>query len=719
MASDEHTKFSEKSSEIRAEQAYIDDAHDCLEGARSRVLGYWNSVTHGPGGTLSARFERDVMEHKVFQRLGELDLGERSLCFGRIDAADGAETHYVGRIGVWNEDQRQLVSDWRAPVSEPFFRAGARHPMGLRRRRHFRTRGRELLGFDDEVFGAWGSSSLEDAVEDAGEYLVGEGALRAVLESPRTGRLGDITATIQAEQDAAIRSGSSGVLVIQGGPGTGKTVVALHRAAYLIYTHRFPLADQGVLVVGPNPVFLTYVEQVLPALGEVGVELVTVGGLVPEAAVRGFDAERTARVKGDFRMTKVLKRAVRDRQRALRSPLVLSHGLQKLSLSVPDSKRIIGQVRNFRRPHNSGRRIVEMRVFEALAKSARTSLSPQEVAEAHGDSMQLREALEWMWPVLSPAHLLHDLFGSRALLRSAGRHVLDEGESEALYRPRSPHASEVVWTYEDVALLDEVRTLLGRRAEKSRSRAKAERARTYGHVVIDEAQDLSPMQLRMLGRRSLNGSFTLVGDIAQSSGAWAHDDWKSVIEHLAVRSAPRFSELTIGYRVPRPIMELASAVGKETVSDLAFPKSVRGEGHPPLILKASVRRLARDVAERVLREMSLLESGNLAVICAGSQTQELSQALQDAGIEHGMADSQALEKRVSVVSARLVKGLEVDVAVVVEPALIVSESTRGLRLLYTALTRATKRLCVIHSRELPSALAATAAELGTAELEDR
>lgn len=702
MESDEHTKLSE----IKAEQAYIDDAHDCLEDARSRVLGFWNSVTHGPGGTLSARYERDVMEHKVFQRLSELDLGERSLCFGRIDAAEGADTYYVGRIGVWNEDQRQLVSDWRAPVSEPFFRAGARHPMGLRRRRHFRTRGRELLGFDDEEFGAWGPASSEDA----GEYLVGEGALRAVLESPRTGRLGDITATIQAEQDAAIRSSSSGVLVIQGGPGTGKTVVALHRAAYLIYTHRFPLAEQGVLVVGPNPVFLTYVEQVLPALGEVGVELVTVGGLVPEVTVRGFDDERAARVKGDFRMTEVLARALRDRQRTLRSPLVLSHGLQKLILSVPDSKRIIGQVRNFRRPHNSGRRIVEMRVFDALAKSARTSLSPQEVAEAHGDSMQLREALEWMWPVLSPAHLLHDLFGSRALLRSASRRVLDEGESEALYRPRSPHASEVVWTYEDVALLDEAQTLLGRRAEKVRSRP--ERARTYGHVVIDEAQDLSPMQLRMLGRRSLNGSFTLVGDIAQSSGAWAHDDWESVIEPLAARSAPRFSELTIGYRVPRPIMELASAVGKETVSDLAFPKSVRGEGHPPLILRAPARRLAADVAERVFREMSLLESGNLAVICAGRQTQELSQALQDAGIEHGMADSQALEKRVSVVSARLVKGLEVDVAVVVEPALIVSESARGLRLLYTALTRATKRLCVIHSRELPSVLEKTSAELG-------
>ena len=705
MESDEYTKLSELS-EIKAEQAYIDDAHDCLEDARSRVLGFWNRVTHGPGGTLSARYERDVMEHKVFQRLSELDLGERSLCFGRIDAADGADTHYVGRIGVWNEDQRQLVSDWRAPVSEPFFRAGARHPMGLRRRRHFRTRGRELLGFDDEEFGAWSSSNLEDAEE----YLVGEGALRAVLESPRTGRLGDITATIQAEQDAAIRSGSSGVLVIQGGPGTGKTVVALHRAAYLIYTHRFPLAEQGVRVVGPNPVFLTYVEQVLPALGEVGVELVTVGGLVPEVTVRGFDDERAARVQGDCRMTEVLTRALRDRQRALRSPLVLSHGLQKLILSVPDSKRIIGQVRNSRRPHNSGRRIVEMRVFDALAKSARTSLSPQEVSEAHGDSMQLREALEWMWPVLSPAHLLHDLFGSQALLRSASRRVLDEGESEALYRPRSPHASEVVWTYEDVALLDEAQTLLGRRAEKVRSRP--ERARTYGHVVIDEAQDLSPMQLRMLGRRSLNGSFTLVGDIAQSSGAWAHDDWTSAIEHLAVRSAPRFSELTIGYRVPHPIMELASAVGKETVSDLAFPKSVRGEGHPPLILKAPVRRLAADVAERVFREMSLLESGNLAVICAWSQTQELSQALQDAGIEHGMADSQALEKRVSVVSARLVKGLEVDVAVVVEPALIVSESARGLRLLYTALTRATKRLCVIHSRELPSVLEKASAELG-------
>lgn len=701
MRSEEHSE----SSEIKAEQSYIDNAHDCLEDARRRVLGFWNRVTHGPGGTLSARYERDVMEHKVFQRLGELNLGKRSLCFGRVDAVEGAETHYVGRIGVWDEDQRQLVSDWRAPVSESFFRAGPQDPMGLRRRRHFRTRGRELLGFDEETFGA----PTSPGSEDTGEHLVGEGALRSVLESPRTGRLGDITATIQAEQDAAIRSDLSGALVIQGGPGTGKTVVGLHRAAYLIYTHRFPLAGQGVLVVGPNPVFLTYVEQVLPALGEAGVELVTIGGLVPKVSVRGFDEERTARVKGDFRMAKVLHRAVRDRQRALRSPLVLSQGLQKLILSVDDSKRIVAATRRLRRTHNAGRSVVEMRVFEALAQSSRRGLSSEAVAEAHGDSLQMREALEWMWPVLTPAHLLHDLFGSRALLRSATRSVFNDEESELLYRPRSPHASEVVWTYEDAALLDEARTLLGRRRGQSRSGDGD--IRTYGHVVIDEAQDLSPMQLRMLGRRSLNGSFTLVGDVAQSSGAWAHDGWTSVLEHLSVRSEPRFSELTIGYRVPRPIMEFAVEIGKETVSDLAFPKSIRAEGSPPLILRVPEGSLASAAAECVRREMDLLESGNLAVISASGRTQELSQALSAAGIEHGLADSHALERRVSVVPARLVKGLEVDVALVVEPVLIAAESARGLRLLYVALTRATKRLCVLHSRDLPRSLARAAAEM--------
>ncbi len=691
-----------KTSEIQYEQAYIDRAHDCLESARRRVRGYWEEVPQGPGGTQAARYERDVMEHKVFQRLAELDLGNRSLCFGRIDTEASGETFYIGRVGVWDDEQNQVVSDWRAPVAEPFFRAGSSQPMGICLRRHFSTRGRELLGISDERF----RPEAQAALDDTSHHLVGEGALRSALVAPRTGRLPDVTATIQAEQDAVIRSPLSGVLIVQGGPGTGKTVVALHRAAYLIYTHRFPLATQGVLVIGPNPVFLTYVEQVLPSLGEAGVDLVTIGGLVPDVTVKGYDEEATARLKGDERMREFLRLAVRDRRQPLRKPLEITHGLQRLTLSVAASKEIVAGVGSSGRPHNSCRRILTSRVFEALASSARSRLSPEEVADAHRESRQIREALEWMWPILSPAQLLHDLFGSRALLRSAGRTLL-EGEAENLYRPRSPHPDSVVWKYEDVPLLDEAQVLLGPRPGQARENAFAN-IRTYGHVVVDEAQDLSPMQLGMVGRRSLSGSFTLVGDIAQSSGAWPHNSWESIINQLSPRSGSRFAELSIGYRLPQSIMKLAASVG---IDNLSIPKSVREEGDPPWFRRVRPADLAREAALSARGELDSLRSGNLVVICASAMADAISQALRSVGVDHVLAEAHALEKRVSVVPVRLVKGLEVDVAVLVEPSQIVADGASGLRMLYVALTRATRRLCVVHSQVLPPGLARAAAAI--------
>ena len=331
--------------------------------------------------------------------------------------ADG-DSYYIGRVAVWDDEQDPVVVDWRAPVAEPFYRATGREPLGLVRRRHFSTRGRTLLGLEDEYFGEGSTERGAAALES---QLRGEQTLRTSLESARTGRLGDIVATIQSEQDEIIRAPLPGILVVQGGPGTGKTVVALHRAAYLLYTHRFPLEGQGVLVVGPNRVFLTYIEQVLPSLGEAGIELGVLADLIPETKVMGRDIETVARVKGDERMAEVLRRAMLDRERPLREDLVLGYGLQRLRLSVADSTSVVRDARRRSRNHNIGRKIVEDLVYERLAASARTPIDPAEVRESVHGTIEMREVLEWMWPILTPVQFLHDFLGSKSLLRSAAR----------------------------------------------------------------------------------------------------------------------------------------------------------------------------------------------------------------------------------------------------------------------------------------------------------
>ena len=478
---------------------------------------------------------------------------------------------------------------------------------------------------------------------------------------------------------------------------------ALHRAAYLLYTFRFPLEDQGVLVVGPNRLFLAYIEQVLPSLGEAGVELAVLADLVDDVTIRGNDPPSSARVKGDERMTRVLAKAVRDRKRGLPRPLRLGHGLQTLTLSTQRSLDIVQDTRRRYRSHNAGRRYVESEVARALAESARTPLDAAEVRKGFRKSPEVREALERMWPVLTPAQLLHDLFGSAALLRLASAKVLSDEEQQALHRPRAAHVDDVVWTQDDVPLLDEARALLG--PPPRRVRDDADEISTYGHLVVDEAQDLSPMQLRMLSRRSLNGSMTVVGDIAQSTGAWAHADWDEVLRFLPDRRPSRWAELTVGYRIPAPNMELAARVLAVSSPELKPPRSVRQDGRPPRFLAVSEPgELGESVAAAVREEAEAVGNGNIAVIAPASLTEGLSDALVAAGIEHGRAIQQGLDHQVTVMPVGLVKGLELDATVVVEPATIVSEETQGLRALYVSLTRATKRLTIVHARPLPDML---------------
>ncbi len=671
-------------------------------------------VEVGAGGTHQARYEREIIWDSISNRLSALDIGDSSLVFGRLDWADeqGGDQLYVGRVAVWDDEQEPVTIDWRAPAAEAFYRATGGEPMGLSRRRHFVTRGRELLGVEDEYFGeSNGRGRLP---------LVGEATLRATLEAGRTGRLADAAATIQAEQDAIIRSPLPGVLVVQGGPGTGKTVAALHRAAYLLYTHRFPLEGQGMLVLGPNRLFLTYIEQVLPSLGEAGVEVSMLADLLPGTRVKGLDDSRVSRIKGDLRMISFLRRARRDRQRPLRSDVSVGFGLRRLRLSVEQSEEIVRQARKRFRTHNRARRYVEEQMYQYLADSGSRTDSPgpdvETVRERLHGSIELREALEWMWPVLTPTHFLHDLFGSPALLRSAAGSQITSKETDLLYRPRADHASDVVWTADDAPLLDEALALLGPRPGHKLS----DSIRTYGHIVVDEAQDLSPMQLRMISRRSLNGSMTVVGDIAQATSAWGHDSWDSVVEHLPGDEDPRFSELSIGYRLPEPIMEVASRVLDAAMPGLVPPQSIRTEGQLPRfvpVLGHSVvatgngqgresghNSLFSVVAQEVKTELGALANGNLAVICHNPVVEALSEALADAEVDHGLVYERGLESQVTIVPVELVKGLEVDTAVVVEPADICEKLPKGMRALYVAMTRATQRLVVVHERPLPEPL---------------
>jgi DNA helicase IV len=701
--------------DLQAEQAYIDRAYERLEAMRRAASERLDEALGESRGTPQALAERDIVVRSSLHRLDQLDIGREPLCFGRIDAAstaNGDETFYIGRLAVSGADQEPLVVDWRAPVAEPFYRATGRHPMGLTRRRHFATDGSRILGIEDELFTANGHGSGNG---DGGDLeLAGPGALLAALERSRSGRMRDIVATVQREQDEIIRAPLRGILVVQGGPGTGKTAVALHRAAYLLYTHRFPLETQGVLVVGPNPLFLRYIDQVLPSLGETGVSLTTVDGLV-DTPVRGTDSQLAARVKGDARMARVMTKAVRDRQRALPTDAEVPFGSYTLRLSQGASAGIVAQVRRRGGAHNPRRRQVEGLVIAHLREQYTTSVErarrtqvragADELGAVDGGEFarQVRgepalvEALDRMWPVLSPHELLHDLFGAPALLRLAGTGVLDENEVHALGRPRSESFDDVPWTSGDLALLDEARVLLGPRRRTSTDHE----VRTYGHIVVDEAQDLSPMQLRVLARRSLSGSMTVVGDLAQATGQRAYKAWDEVTEHLPAKTEARTVELTVNYRTPGEVMDLATRLLPVAAPGIQPPRSVRRTGRGPVFVAghdvaASAASAARDAAA---------EGGTVAVLAPPSLLAAVGGALDGAGVAYGEPDRTGLDAPVTLLPVGAAKGLEFDAVIVVEPSRIVGEAPQGLRALFVALTRPTRALTVVHADPLPDVLA--------------
>jgi len=780
--------------DLQAEQEFLNRAHDGLESMRSEARHMLQGVLDlGKGGTFQSRTERDIVVRTSLARLEQLDIGDQALYFGRIDRfPDGdaetgsllGESFHIGRLAVSGPDHEPLVVDWRAPVAEPFYRATGLDPQGLARRRHLAVRGRAVLGLEDEYFvdpsrapgapllpvsdAGSGASSDGERLLSEGMVLGGPGALLSALSQARTGHMGDIIGTIQREQDEIIRSPLAGTLVVQGGPGTGKTAVALHRAAYLLYTHRFPLERQGVLVVGPNPLFLRYIEQVLPSLGETGVSLSTVAGLVPEVRVHGLDEAAVARVKGDARMVQVLVGAVRTRQRPLRRDAEVPFGAGVLRLRAETTEEIVAAARRRPGTHNVRRRFVEAQVLRALSDDYRSrlirghgpldeeGLSAEELlnlAQRLRRVPEVVEALDRMWPRLSPHEFLHDLLGARPLLGAAGKGILGGPEIHRLFRPRSASLDSVRWTVADTALIDEARTLLGSRRGGARPPANRQgrheegnapeggfwpqglaaspvptnggpkgsddEVRSFGHIVVDEVQDLSPMQLRMLARRSLSGSMTVVGDIAQATGPWAPQSWDDITRHLTGPRRPRLVELSVSYRTPSEVVALAAHVLAVAAPSIAPPRPVRQSGHTPQIVQAPRNGLAHAVATVARQEVAAVAPGRVAVLGPAVLLPELTRALADAGldpVDPRDPSGDGLAAGLVVLPADETNGLEFDSVVVVEPALLASvgerpagegppvATTRGLRTLYVALTRPTRRLAVVHAEPLPVAL---------------
>jgi len=716
--------------DLESEQAYIDQAYSRLEQMRTNAGEMLRgALSSGKVGTPGAVEEREIMVRTSLQRLEQLDIGRESLCFGRIDRDDD-ESFHIGRLAISGADSEPLVVDWRAPVVEPFYRATGRHPLGLRRRRHFLAEGRHVLDIEDELFAGG------EAGDELG--LAGSGALVAALERSRSGRMRDIVATVQREQDEIIRAPLPGILIVQGGPGTGKTAVALHRAAYLLYTHRFPLERQGVLVIGPNRLFLRYIEHVLPSLGESGVVLSTVEGLTSEIRVRSVDSQRAARVKGDERMARVIARAVRDRQRPLLRAVEVGFGVHRLRITPEMSGDVVAFARRRPGPHNARRRLVENQLWrrlhaqyaEAVQRGVRTGVGGGEELSVEELGHRLRRdpdvvaALDRMWPVLTPPELLHDLYGAPALLRLAGRGILGDAEIDALQRGRSHALEDIPWTAADVPLADEAAVLLGARARSPRLKTEGapsfrsgtqpvteEGPRTYGHIVVDEAQDLSPMQLRMVARRSISGSMTVVGDLAQATGQWAPKRWDEVARFLP-ESPSRLVELSVNYRTPSEIMNLAARVLAEAAPGIRQPESVRDSGMFPVRRRAEEGELGREVA-RAAMQSAEPGDGNVGIVCPDSVTADIAAALSAHGVVYGEPSRHGLDETITVVPMGVAKGLEFDSVIVVEPARLVREAPQGLRALYVALTRATKRLTIVHCEPLPAAVAAQPSPAGS------
>ncbi|MBP2324925.1 DNA helicase IV [Kibdelosporangium banguiense] len=715
--------------ELRAEQGYVAGLYTRLDAQRARVKAEFDTALGGKG---MAPMERDVEVRALAREAKRLDVADNGLCFGRLDTLTG-EHSYIGRIGIFDEENEYepVLLDWRAPASRAFYVATGAHPENMSRRRQFLTRGRQVVDFTDEVFGRPG----------AGER--GEAALLAAVNAPRGEGMRDIVATIQAEQDEIIRLDHPGVLVIEGGPGTGKTVVALHRVAYLLYTQRERMERHGVLVVGPNPAFLNHIGRVLPSLGESDVVFMTPGDLVPGLHVTAEDTPEVTRFKGSLKVLDMLKAAIADRQRLPEEPLPFELKDVTVRIDAETAEWAREEARASGLPHNEARAVfteivtyvLTERAIARIGKGWLTRKDREAWEDMRADLLmelandeRFTAALDELWPILTPETLLAPLYTSEERLRAAGA-------DQALWR-----ADGEAWTVSDVPLLDELVDLLGRdkaadkaaeqTAEQERKaeaeyaagvmdimkldreemdedvllhaenliyaqeladrfvehdtrdlveRAMADRDWTYRHIVVDEAQELSEMDWRVLMRRCPNRSFTVVGDLAQRRSAAGATSWGTMMEPY-VPGRWVYRSLTVNYRTPAEIMTVAAALLAEFAPGVQPPESVRACGVQPWSKRVTADELPAAIEEFVRDEAG--REGTSVVI--------------------GPPDVPG------TVAASETKGLEFDAVLVVEPERILADGPRGAAELYVALTRATQRLGVLHQNPLPQALSGLA-----------
>ncbi|GGS07346.1 DNA helicase [Micromonospora fulviviridis] len=748
--------------EIGREQEYVSMLYDRLDGMRDQAARRLTEELRTTGGTQQARSQRDSAVQMYADQVEQYSAVETGLCFGRLDGDDDS-CRYVGRIGIFDTsgDYDPLLIDWRAPAARAFYLATAANPQGVRRRRHLRTRDRKVTGLNDEVL------DIAAASPTAHEEVTGEASLLAALNAGRTGRMRDIVETIQAEQDRIIRADLPGVMVVQGGPGTGKTAVALHRAAYLLYTHRQQLSTRGVLLVGPNATFLRYISQVLPALAETGVLLRTQADLFPGVHAVRAEPAVTAALKGRVVLAEVLANAVRDRQWVPDEPLEIELPQREVLTLDPETVRQArDRVRRTDRPHNLARALFDIEIVHALADQVAERIGADplggenllseadraEIRRELRDEPEIRAALDELWPVLTPQRLLADLFESPERIAAAAP-MLTDAERAALHREPGG------WTPADVPLLDEAAELLGEderaaaaRRERIRAlereyaegvleiwrgsrsidvedeadggeilgvtdlidadrlserqeeadrlttaqRAAADRTWAFGHVIVDEAQELSPMAWRLLMRRCPSRSMTIVGDVAQTGALAGTPSWQEALEPY-VADRWRLEELTVSYRTPSEIMAVAAEVLAEIDPALRPPRSVRASGVPPWDRTVAADRLAAELVEATAREAAGLADGRLGVIVPAGRVAELGAAVVAALPEATVGEQPELANRVVVLTTEQAKGLEFDSVLVVDPDRIVAESPRGHSDLYVALTRATQRLGILRT----------------------
>jgi DNA helicase IV len=670
--------------DLAAEQAYVDDAYEHLAAMRDRTQAAAAIAQSAAGAVDSA-----VAQAHLRRRLSTLHTDVDGLSFGRLDDEDG-ERWYVGRRHV--EDQRgdPVVVDWRAPISTPFYRATAADPLGLSRRRRFVMTGRRVDDLFDEVF------DDPDSVDAAHHGGIPD-PLLAELERSRTGEMRDIVATIAAEQDVVIRAGLDTCLVVQGGPGTGKTAVGLHRAAFLLFEHRDVLDREGVLVVGPNPLFLRYIAQVLPSLGEAATRQTTVERLVAAsvgARVRAIDAPQVARLKGDPRMADVVRRAAHALVKLPADDVVLATPWGRLRLPAGEVADAVGEIL----ARGTAMAVARSALRSRLQRMA--SLAHQEVrgeaAVADGLEEALREngelaaAVARIWPSLSGPVLAKRLLTSARALAAAAEGVLDPEEQALLVRKAAKRIDDEPWSVGDLVLADEAEWVLNGVA------------RTYGHVVVDEAQDLSAMELRAVARRCPSRSMTVLGDLAQATAPGAQSSWREAVVHLGSPPTASVEELELGYRVPAPILDVANRLLPRVAPGVSPSRSVRLDGDAPVAIPVDAASLPAQVAAVVGEQAG--RWGSVGVVAPLELLDAVGAALTASGLAFGDARRGGMGDVVTLLRPPDAKGLEFDAVVVVEPSAFLADGDLGGRLLYIALTRAVQALSLVHATPLPAEL---------------